>query len=270
VGVCWPKRGVPRDRSHQGFSISGSAQRLRAVQRLARARPDFRVSEDWQSPVRVVIADDHPVVRDGLAVMFDMLPDIVVVGQAATGEEAVEVVAMHRPDVVLMDLRMPKLGGVEAIRRIRGRYPTTQIVVLTTYADDSEIRDAFRAGAVSYLTKDADRKEIYRALTAAATGKGPVPPEMSEQLIAAESRKMQPVDAAGQPKNPDGLTQRECDVLRLIGAGRSNREIVTTLHVSEATIKTHINRVFAKTRVRNRAQAVRYAFRHGLASYDDP
>ncbi|MEC3977431.1 response regulator transcription factor [Amycolatopsis sp. H20-H5] len=214
--------------------------------------------------LRVAIADDHPVVRDGLALLMDLLPDVEVAGVAATGAEIVALADAQRLDVVLMDLRMPQLSGVEAIKRIRARHPETQIVVLTTYADDEEIAEAFRAGAVSYLTKDADRKDIHQAVTAAARGQGLISPQIREHLGRTAE---QPGPAADEA--PDGLTPREVEVLRLIAAGRSNGEIIELLHISEATIKTHINRVFTKTRVRDRAQAVRYAYRHGLASFSD-
>jgi DNA-binding NarL/FixJ family response regulator len=164
--------------------------------------------------------------------------------------------------VILMDLRMPKLGGVEATRQIRAKHPQTQVVVLTTYADDEdEIADAFQAGAVSILTKDSDRKDIQQAIAAAARGQGLISPQIKEHLRNREAKP------SSQP--PDGLTAREVDVLRLIAAGKSNAEIIAQLGISEATIKTHINRIFSKTRSRDRAQAVRYAYRHGLASLTD-
>jgi DNA-binding NarL/FixJ family response regulator len=215
----------------------------------------------------VVVADDHPVVRDGLSVLLGLQPDVVIVGQAADGEEAVSVVLEARPDVVLIDLRMPLLSGVGAIRRIRAVDPNIRFVVLTTYADDAEVAEAFRAGALGFLTKDAGRQEIYEALLAAAAGQGLVSQGAQRSLAAAEKA---PAPRAGQEREvPDGLTPRECDVLRLIAAGRSNREMMQLLQVSEATVKTHINRIFAKTQVRDRAQAVRYAYRNGLASLSD-
>jgi DNA-binding NarL/FixJ family response regulator len=216
------------------------------------------------SAVSVAIADDHPVVRDGLALLLGLLPDIEVRGVAASGAEIIAIADVQELDVILMDLRMPHLGGVEAITRIRARHPRTQIVVLTTYAEDEEIAEAFRAGAVGYLTKDANRSDIHEAITAAAAGRGLVSPHVQAHLtrIAARPTVVSEGDA-------DGLTRREVEVLRLIAMGRSNSEIIEQLHISEATIKTHINRIFAKTRVRDRAQAVRYAYRKGLASIDE-
>ncbi|MDR8412167.1 response regulator transcription factor [Nonomuraea sp. 3-1Str] len=210
--------------------------------------------------IKVVVADDHPVVRDGLAVLLGLLPDVEVVATAGTGADAVAAVAAHRPDVVLMDLRMPELDGVEAIRWIGREHPRTGVVVLTTYSDQREIAAALRAGALSYLTKDASREDIYQAVAAAAEGRSLLTKRVRESLF----------DAAPSPEPPDGLTNRELDVLKLVAAGLSNREIVQRLRVSEATVKTHINRIFAKIGARDRAQAVRYAYRRGIASDSQP
>jgi DNA-binding NarL/FixJ family response regulator len=232
---------------------------------MASVYQDTAVKGTSEATLRVAIADDHPVVRDGLALLLGLLPDIEVVGVAASGDEIVALADQHHLDVVLMDLRMPQLSGVEAIKRIRTGHPGTQIVVLTTYADDAEIAETFQAGAVGYLTKDSARTDIHQAITAAARGEAFVSPQIRKHLDRRSKRaRSAPVEA------PDGLTPREVDVLKLIATGKSNREIIALLHVSEATIKTHINRIFAKTRVRDRAQAVRYAYRHGLASFDDP
>ncbi|MCA2229746.1 response regulator transcription factor [Nonomuraea aurantiaca] len=210
--------------------------------------------------IKVVVADDHPVVRDGLAVLLGLLPDVEVVATAGTGADAVAAVAAHRPDVVLMDLRMPELDGVEAIRWIGREHPRTGVAVLTTYSDQREIAAALRAGALSYLTKDASREDIYQAVAAAAEGRSLLTKRVRESLF----------DAAPPPEPPDGLTNRELEVLKLVAAGLSNREIVQRLRVSEATVKTHINRIFAKIGARDRAQAVRYAYRRGIASDSQP
>ncbi len=185
-----------------------------------------------------------------------------MVGSAADGEEAVRLVALHRPDVVLMDLRMPRLDGVTATGQIRAEHPETQVVVLTTYAEDADILAALRAGARGYLTKDAGRVQIAQAVRGAAAGQSVLDPQVQQRLLAAAQG-----GGASQPAGglPDGLTAREGDVLRLIAAGKSNREIAGELYVSEATVKSHINRLFAKTGVRDRAQAVQYAYRHGLS-----
>ena len=185
----------------------------------------------------VVLADDQRVVREGLATLLGLLPGIEVVGTASDGEEAIALVESLHPDVILMDLRMPRCDGVAATRRLRERRSTTHVVVLTTYADDRSVVEALRAGARGFLTKDAGAEEIERAIAA----------------------------VAGQPDLPDGLTPREVEVLTLIAQGLSNREIAARLYVTEATVKSHINHLFTKTGVRDRAQAVSYAYKQGLA-----
>ena len=210
--------------------------------------------------IRVVIADDQRVVRDGLAMLVGLIEDIEVVGTAADGAEAVDLAHDIRPDVVLMDLRMPEMEGAEATRRIRSSLPDTQILVLTTYADDGSLFPALQAGARGYLTKDASAEEIETAIRALAAGRTHLDPAIQQRLIAAV------IDHT--PDNrppPDDLTSREVEVLKLIAAGLSNAEIATALVVSSATVKTHINHILAKTGARDRAQAVRYAYQHGIA-----
>lgn len=216
------------------------------------------------SAIRVVVADDQTAVREGLVLLLELLDDVEVVGAAADGEQAVRLVDEHGADVVLMDLRMPRLDGVSATGRIRAAHPNTQVVVLTTYAEDADILSALRAGALGYLTKDAGRAQIAQAIRAAAAGQAVLDPAVQQRLVAAASNAG-PAAAADIGTPPDGLTPREVDVLRLIAAGLSNREIAARLFLSEATVKSHINRLFAKTGVRDRAQAVQYAYRHGLA-----
>jgi DNA-binding NarL/FixJ family response regulator len=214
--------------------------------------------------IRVVVADDQTAVREGLTLLLDLLDDVTVVGGAADGEEAVRVAIELDADVVLMDLRMPRCDGVQATTRLRAEHPRTQVVVLTTYAEDADIIAALRAGALGYLTKDAGRVQIAHAVRAAAAGQSVLDPQVQQRLLAAASAA--PPAATGRTDQlPDGLTSREADVLRLIADGLSNREIAAKLYVSEATVKSHINRLFAKTGVRDRAQAVQYAYRHGLA-----
>ncbi|MFZ0977431.1 MAG: response regulator transcription factor [Solirubrobacteraceae bacterium] len=213
-------------------------------------------------PVRVLVADDQALVREGLMTLLEAAPDITPVAAAADGEEAVALSARHRPDVVLMDLRMPRLDGVEATRRIREAQPDTEIVVLTTHADEDSILDALRAGARGYLTKDAGIAEISRAVHAAAHHHALLDPQVQARLIEAAGVTRRP---APPPSLPDDLTPREGEVLSLIARGLSNGEIAATLVVSEATVKTHVNHVFAKIGARDRAQAVHYAYTHGLA-----
>ncbi|MFC0110651.1 response regulator [Kibdelosporangium aridum] len=208
---------------------------------------------------RVIVVDDQTVVREGLVLLLQLLPDIQVVGAAAGGEEALRLVATERPDVVLMDLRMPKMDGVEATKRVRAEHPDTQVVVLTTYSDDESVFAALRAGARGYLTKDARAGEIAEAIAAVQRGEAQFDPAIQRRL--AETVTSRAVSTEGLP---DGLTPREADVLRLIAEGRSNTEIASQLVITEATVKTHINNLFAKIGVRDRAQAVTYAFRRGL------
>jgi DNA-binding NarL/FixJ family response regulator len=215
-------------------------------------------------PVRVMVVDDQALVREGLMTLLDAAPGISPVAAAADGEEAVRLAARHRPDVVLMDLRMPVLDGVQATRRIRAARPETEIVVLTTHADEASILDALRAGARGYLTKDAGIAEISRAVHAAAHHQGLLDPVAQNALIEAAGAGVR-AGSSSAATLPDDLTPREAEVLALVAQGLSNREIAETLVVSEATVKTHINHVFAKIGARDRAQAVHYAYTHGLA-----
>ncbi|MFC9329332.1 response regulator [Kitasatospora sp. NPDC057015] len=222
-------------------------------------------------PTRVLVADDQTVVREGIVMLLGLLPGIEVVGAAADGEEAVRLVARHEPDVVLMDLRMPRCDGVEATRRIRAEHPATEVVILTTYADDESLFPALQAGARGYLTKDAGGEEIARAVADVRSGAAGLSPQIQRRLLerlsagTAEERAPERRPHALPASLPDGLTTREAEVLALIAEGLSNAEIAGHLFVSPATVKTHINNLFAKTAVRDRAQAVTYAFRHGIA-----
>jgi len=225
--------------------------------------------------IRVLVADDQAAVREGLATLLDLTAGIEVVGEARDGAHAVQLVAERRPEVVLMDLHMPGVDGIQATEQITREHPDVRVVILTTYADDASIQGALRAGALGYLTKDADRAQIARAVQAAANGQSVLDEAVQRKLIAAignsagtGTRTAAPnaasPNSAPTSAPPAGLTAREIDVLRLIAAGRSNPEIAKELFVSEATVKTHINHVFAKTGARDRAQAVRFAYQHGL------
>jgi DNA-binding NarL/FixJ family response regulator len=210
--------------------------------------------------LRVLVVDDQQIVRDGLATILDLLGDVNVVGTAADGAQALELVALRRPDVVLMDLHMPVLDGVAATRRIVAEHPGTAVLILTTFAQDDDALEALRAGARGVLTKDAGRDEISRALHQAAAGNMTLAEPLQARLLAAASPPQPPARA----ELPDGLTPREAEVLGLIGAGFTNREIAERLVVSEATVKTHINHVFAKIDARDRAAAINYAALHGV------
>jgi len=218
-------------------------------------------------PIRVLLADDQRIVRDGLAMLLGLLPEVEVAGTAANGEEAVALAARLRPDVVLMDLRMPRCDGVEATRQLREQAPQIAVVVLTTYADDRSVLDALRAGARGYLTKDASADEIRQALQRVTSGQAAIDPAVQRHLVEAiaDSPGPGPEPRPGQPQLPDGLTPREAEVLTLIAEGLSNAEIAARLVVTEATVKSHINHLLTKTGCRDRAQAVSYAYRQGLA-----
>jgi len=212
------------------------------------------------APLRVVVADDQAVVREGLVLLLDGLPGIDVVGAAADGQQALDLVAEHRPDAILLDLHMPVLDGIGATRRLTAEHPRVAIVVLTTYVDDASVMDALRAGARSYLTKDADRTDIARALQAAAGGLTVFDPRVHDMLLAAAATPGQAEPS--RPEPPDGLTHREAEILGLIARGLTNTEIAGRLCLSNHTVKTHINRIFAKTGSRDRAAAIGYAQRH--------
>jgi len=214
------------------------------------------------SAIKVLVADDQRVVRDGLVVLIGLCDGIEVVGSAPDGAAAVELVHELLPDVVLMDLQMPELDGVEATRQITST-GTTRVVVLTTYTDDESILPALRAGAVGYLTKDASAEEIEEAIRAVHRGQTWLDPIAQARVVS--SLGAAPLEEPPAPREvSDNLTPREVEVLTLIGEGLSNQEIGTQLFLSQATVKTHINRIFAKTGVRDRAQAVRYAISNGL------
>jgi DNA-binding NarL/FixJ family response regulator len=211
------------------------------------------------SDLRVLVVDDQQLVREGLTALLALTEGVTVVGSAGDGARALDLVAEHEPDVVLMDLRMPGVDGVTATARIRDRFPGVAVVVLTTYADDESIAGALAAGARGYLTKDAGRAEIGMALRAAAAGHSLFDPVVSARLADAMTRSPAP-----PARLPDGITQREAEVLGLIARGHTNAEIAAALFVAETTVKTHINNAFAKIGARNRTEAAGYATRHRL------
>ena len=220
--------------------------------------------------IRVLIADDQRVVRDGLSMLVSLIDDVEIVGLASDGTEAVRLAEEHRPDVILMDLRMPGLDGAGATAQVRERVPGTRVLVLTTYADEAAILAALRAGALGYLTKDASAEQIEAAVRAVHAGQTHLDPAVQARLVATVTGPGAPGPApdqagrAGAP--PAGLTSREAEVLTLLASGLSNAEIAQRLFLSNSTVKTHINRIFAKTGARDRAQAVRFAYQHGLAA----
>jgi DNA-binding NarL/FixJ family response regulator len=214
--------------------------------------------------IRVVVADDQTTIREALATMLDLLADIDVVGSAENGERAVALVVELRPDVLLTDLRMPVLDGAGATARVAVEAPETAVVVLTTFDDEASVLAALQAGARGYLTKEAGRDEIAGAIRAAAAGQAVLDPTVQARLLAAATAGAGAAPTRSTEPLPADLTQREVEVLTLIGEGLSNREIAHRLFVSEATVKTHINNLFAKAALRDRAQAVSLAYSHGL------
>jgi DNA-binding NarL/FixJ family response regulator len=223
------------------------------------------VTADVPVPLRIVIADDQASVREGLVVLLGLLPEIEVVASAANGEEAIRLVAEKSPDAILLDLHMPVLDGTETTRRLTDHYPEVAVVVLTTYVDDSSVLAALQAGARSYLTKDADSADIVQALRSAVTGLSVIDPAARAALLAAAASR--PENSSGQNppgRLPDGLTLREAEILSMIARGMTNPDIAAELYISTQTIKSHVNRIFAKTGSANRSAAIRYARDHHL------
>ena len=219
--------------------------------------------------LRVVIADDQTSVRDGLVALLSTLADIEVVGAAGDGEAALEIIERESPDAVLMDLRMPGMDGIEATARLSRSHPDTAVVVLTTFADDDSIIAALQAGARGYLTKNATRADMSRALHAAVAKQITLDPQVQRTLLDAALRGRLADTAPAVPSAPwpDGLTDREGEILGLIAAGLTNREIAGQLFIGNATVKTHINRIFAKIGVTDRDGAIAYT-RHPPATND--
>jgi DNA-binding NarL/FixJ family response regulator len=201
-------------------------------------------------PIRIMVADDHVTVREGLAAIIGRQPDMQVVAEAANGEEACARWLEHRPDILLLDLRMPVLGGIGVMKRIRSTAAQARVIVLTTFDTDSEISDAIKGGAKGYLLKDAPRDVLVEAIRKVHAGETCIPAELVAKLVASMSS--------------EGLTDRELEVLKLVARGLSNKEIATRLDISETTVKTHLRGVFAKLRVLSRTEAIAAASRRGL------
>jgi DNA-binding NarL/FixJ family response regulator len=212
--------------------------------------------------IRVLLADDQALVRAGLRRLLDEQPDIEVVGEAGDGRQAVAAVERLRPDVVLMDIRMPDLDGIEATRQLSRQRPGARVVILTTYELDEYVFDGLTAGACGFLLKHALPEEMIRGVRAAASGEALLAPSVTRRLIAEFTRRRPP--ALAVPPSLAGLTEREREVLRLVARGLSNQEIARTLQVSESTVKTHVAHLLDKLELRDRVQAVVLAYESGL------
>jgi NarL family two-component system response regulator LiaR len=214
-------------------------------------------------PIRVFVADDHAIVRKGIRAVLEIVSDIEVVGEAENGRDAVHRVEQLRPDVILMDLVMPEVDGIEAIRRIKDRQPEARILVLTTFAGEDKIFPAIKAGALGYHLKDSRPEELVKAIRQVRRGESSLHPVIARKVLEELSR---PSD---RPPTPDPLTPREVEVLRLVAQGLENWEIAERLVITEATVRTHVSNITGKLHVASRTQAALYALREGIASLDN-
>lgn len=217
-----------------------------------------------QDPIRVLIADDHAIVRKGLCALLDTEPGIEVVGEAQEGHQAISQAQELRPDVILMDLVMPDLDGLEATRRITASQPETRVLVLTSFSGDDKIFPAIKAGAKGYLLKDSGPEELVHAIQQVHRGQSSLHPAIARKLLQELSHP------SVQDRGIDPLTVREIDVLQLVARGRSNREIASALFISEATVRTHVSNILAKLNLGSRTQAALYALREGLVGLHEP
>ena len=210
--------------------------------------------------MRVLICDDQAITREGLSMLLALDRDITVIAQASDGAEGVELAALHQPDLVLMDLKMPGMNGIEATRQIRSRFPAMRVLVLTTYDDDQWVADAVRAGAAGYLLKDTTREELLKAVRGTVDGKSYLDPAVAGKVLGlAANPQTQPASVLTAK-----LSEREVDVLNLLARGFTNADIAAQLHLSEGTVRNHVSTIFAKLDVNDRTQAAVIAIRHGL------
>jgi NarL family two-component system response regulator LiaR len=218
---------------------------------------------DDSGPIRVFIADDHAIVRKGIRAVLEVVPDIEVVGEAEDGRDAVYRVAELEPDVILMDLVMPEMDGIEAIQRIQERQPGAHILVLTTFAGEDKIFPAIKAGALGYHLKDSRPQELVQAIRQVYRGESSLHPVIARKVLEELTRP------SNRPPTPDPLTPREVEVLRLVAQGLENPEIAQKLVITEATVRTHVSNITSKLHVASRTQAALYALREGIASLDE-
>ncbi len=214
--------------------------------------------------IRVLIVDDHAIVRKGVRALLEIEPGLEVVGEAGDGREAVTMAAQLRPDVILMDLVMPEMDGIEATRQISARLPEIRILVLTSFAADDKVFPAIKAGALGYLLKDSGPEELVQAIRQVHRGESSLHPAIARKVLRELTH---PSD---RPMAPDALTERELDVLRLLARGLGTQEIAERLVITEATARTHVSNILSKLHVSSRTQAALYALREGLATLDDP
>jgi NarL family two-component system response regulator LiaR len=213
--------------------------------------------------IRILVTDDHAIIRKGIRAMLEIVPDMEVVGEAADGQTGVAQAAALRPDVILMDLVMPEMDGIEAIRQIKVQQPEARILVLTSFAGDDKVFPAIKAGALGYHLKDSDPEELVQAIRQVHRGEASLHPMIARKLLQELARPLE------QPPTPDPLTQRELEVLRLVAQGLDNQEIADRLVISEATVRTHVSNILSKLHLASRTQAALYALREGLASLDE-
>jgi len=216
------------------------------------------------TPIRVLVADDHAIVRKGIRALLSTEADIEVIGEADDGAQAVAQAQALCPDVILMDLVMPKMDGIEATRQILRRQPGARILVLTSFAADDKVFPAIKAGALGYLLKDSGPEDLVQAIHQIHRGEPSLEPSIARKVLYELSHPLQQ-----QPPTPEPLTERELDILRLVAQGRSNREIAEQLVITEMTVRTHVSNILSKLHLASRTQAALYALREGLASLDD-
>jgi len=228
-----------------------------------------------KKPIRILLADDHAIVRDGIRSLLKTQPDVEVVGEASNGRDAVSMAETLRPDVVLMDLVMPGMDGIEAIRLIVDSQPESRILVLTSFSAEDKVFPAIKAGAMGYLLKDCDSEELVRAIHQVHQGESSLHPKIARMLLREMGAADKPSLSGGEPPPPavrptvDPLTERELDVLKLVAHGKSNREIADELVVAEGTVRTHVSNILSKLHLASRTQATLFALREGLTSLDD-
>ena len=216
-----------------------------------------------KEPIRVFVTDDHSIVRKGIRAAMELIPDIEIIGEAANGREAVIKMSEDLPDVVLMDLVMPEVNGIEAIQALVSQHPDIRILVLTTFAGEEMVFPAIKAGALGYHLKDSETEDLADAIRQVARGESSLHPIIARKVLQEISRPTE------KSPSPDPLTQREIEVLRLVAQGRENPEIAEMLVISEATVRTHVSNIMSKLHLASRTQAALYALREGLASLDE-